>query len=95
MTCYYSYYPETKFYHVIKFDQWNASLVLRYDKQASALWPVYYTSFSALIAMFEWQNWNQSVFWQINTLLFSISTKTFDLVKILRILYTGHKDHLF
>jgi len=34
---------ETKFHHVIKFDQWNASLVLRHDKQARALWLVYYT----------------------------------------------------
>jgi len=38
-----SNYSETKFQHVIKFDQWNASLVLRHDKQASALWLVYYT----------------------------------------------------
>jgi len=38
-----SNYSETKFHHVIKFDQWNASLVLRPDKQASALWLVYYT----------------------------------------------------
>ena len=38
-----SNYPETKFHHVIKFDQWNASLVLCHDKQASALWLVYYT----------------------------------------------------
>jgi len=38
-----SNYSETKFHHVIKFDQWNASLVLRHDKQASALWLVYYT----------------------------------------------------
>jgi len=34
---------ETKFHNVIKFDQWNASLVLRHDKQASAFWLVYYT----------------------------------------------------
>jgi len=38
-----SNYSETKFDHVIKFDQWNASLVLRHDKQASALWLIYYT----------------------------------------------------
>jgi len=34
---------ETKFHHVIKFDQWNASLFLHHDKQASVLWLVYYT----------------------------------------------------
>jgi len=38
-----SNYSETKFHHVIKFDQWNASLILRHDKQASALWLVYCT----------------------------------------------------
>ena len=27
-----SYHSETKFHNVIKFDQWNASLVLRHDK---------------------------------------------------------------
>ena len=44
VACYvitHSNYSETKFYPVIKFDQWNAPLVLRHDKQASALWPVY------------------------------------------------------
>jgi len=38
-----SNYLETKFHHVIKFDQWNASIVLCHDKQASALWLVYFT----------------------------------------------------
>jgi len=44
VACYvimHSNYSETKFHHVIKFEQWNASLDLRHDKQASALWPVY------------------------------------------------------
>jgi len=70
--CYIITYSEnmaTKIHHVIKFYQWNASLVLRHDKQASALWLVHHTVvFEALIAMFERQNLNQSVFWQINTL---------------------------
>jgi len=32
-----SNYSGTKFHHVIKIDQWNASLVLHHDQQASAL----------------------------------------------------------
>jgi len=38
-----SNHSETNIDHMIKFDQWNASLFLRHDKQASALWLVYYT----------------------------------------------------
>ena len=38
-----SNFLKTKFDHVIKFDQWNASLVLSHDKQASALWLIYCT----------------------------------------------------
>ena len=40
--------------------------------------------FWALIAMFEHQNWNQSVIWQIHALSFLILTKTFDLVNLSR-----------
>jgi len=49
----YSKNPATKIHHVIKFYQWNASLVIRHDKQASALWLVNHTVvFEALIANF-------------------------------------------
>jgi len=62
---------ETKCYHVIKFDQLNAPLLLRHDKKAIALWLVYFFGcFIALIAMSERQNWHQSVFWQVHALSF-------------------------
>jgi len=46
VSCYvimYSNNPETKLHHVIKLEQWNASLILRHDKQASEPWLVYLT----------------------------------------------------
>jgi len=83
-----SHCTETKCYHVIKFDQLNAPLLLRHNKKASALWLVYFFGcFLAFIAMFEHQNWNQPVFWQVHALSFSIRTKTFDLVNFSRYFY--------
>ena len=76
----YSNNPETKLHHVIKLDQLKCfPCFTSWQKSKCALTGLPHCSFKALITMFERQNLNQSVFWQINKLLFSIITKTFDL----------------
>jgi len=72
----------------------SAPLTSRQESKC-ALTGLLHWFFLALIAMFKRQNWNQSVFWQVQALSFSNSYQSIWSSELFKICFTGHEDHQF